>query len=150
MYTDEQDAGFPKSGLPLWLVEHDPHLLSQYAHMLLLSGDYDKAIPMLERQTGYVNSSRLQMDLARAYEEAGNVDKALLHYCKAHVLRPGLIEPVYAQFCIYRDSNRNKALSLARECISIRPKVKNPKTEAMKADARKFIARNARFPARDR
>lgn len=128
-------------------------LLQWSGHMLSLHPDFDvtgseKAIPMLERQTGYVNTSRLQMDLATAYEDAMNMDKALMHYRKAQVMRPGLIEPVYAQFSIYKASNRNKALSLARECVRIQPKVNNPKTEAMKAEARKYIARSARFPAR--
>lgn len=148
MYSDERDAGMLMYGPPMWLVQHDPHLLSQYTHVLLLCGDSEKAIPMLERQTGYVNTSRLQMDLATAYEDAGDIGLALMHYRKAQVLRPGLIEPVYAQFSIYKASNRNKALSLARECVRIQPKVNNPKTEAMKAEARKYIARSARFPAR--
>lgn len=122
----------------------DSRLLALCARAYVLSSDNDVAVPLLCREILYVNTSRQQLDLAKAYESLGEKDLAMQHYAEAHGMRPDLLEPIFAQFKLALPDSA-QAFKLATFVVSTTPRVVNARTQSMKKEATRFMEEYKHF-----
>lgn len=129
----DQDISVSKDAIQFR--NYEPVLLARYAQAQMLNGDYCGAVISLKRSLHYSNTTREHLLLAQAYENSDSIHSAIVHYEIAHRMRPSLMEPLYAQFCIFKESNSTKANVLAQRICEMQVKIENPKTRAMRSDA---------------
>lgn len=142
----EAEEALANNALQRWLLMHDSHLLTRCLQLQMLVGDYEEALPLQLRQLQYVNNTQQQMNLARTYEAMGDSQNALIHYRQAQAMRPGLLEPLFAELQILQQTDTLSALAMARQIVRTNPKIRNNQTDAMKAGASKFIHQTTTLP----
>ncbi len=120
------------------LVFHDSRLLHICAQTYLLFNKEEDAIAHMNREVKFVNTSRQQLELGKAYERLGLNDSASKHFVEAHRMRPDLVEPVYAQFKLALPDTAN-ACKMAALVIAAKPRIINARTRSMKNEARRFL-----------
>lgn len=123
----------------VYYIKHQPDLLDIYGQSLLLLEDYEMAIHVLNRQSQYINTSDVQMLLGETHEIMGDTVQAISHYKRAQQMRPGLMTPLYNQFCIYQQLDQFTAIEYAKKLLTFTPKIKNEKTIYMQKQAEAYL-----------
>lgn len=122
-------------------LEHDRNVLAEYCYISHYRGYYDISIQYHTKLRSYTQSAKHLLDLAEAYEYAGEGQIAIRCYMEAHRMVPGLITPLYRICKIYYESgNRKQAIQWAKETIDCPPKIENKRTALMKSKAQYIIS----------
>ena len=138
-YHLRTDTALPDGTLSKWLVRHDSYLLDACMQAQMLVGDYEDALYSLNLLEGFVFTAKLQMDRARIYESLGKMDEAVRCYQLVQAMRPGLMEPLFAEFQILRMKSATQTQRLAIRLVNFKPKIRNSRTDAMKAEVLRYL-----------
>lgn len=136
------DSVLPNGILPRWVVHHDPYLLAICAQAQMLVGDEWEALRTLNFLQAFVHTTRIQMRKACIYESLGKIEEALRCYRLVQAMRPGLLEPLFAEFQLLRLRYDLEAHRLAERIVLFNPKINNSRTEAMKAEVLRYLKSN--------
>lgn len=105
-------------------LRYEGEFLFRFGGALTASGEYDKAIPILERATTFYSNPNLYMVLAEAYEETETYDKALANYRFSWNIIPHKMYPLYRMAKVHQKTgNQTALLGLAKEIVAKEEKV---------------------------
>lgn len=89
--------------------------LMQYGKSLTMSGDYQKALPILSASKRYLSSTVIESAIGDCQKNLGNFDAAERAYRKAMYMVPNRFYPLYLLMTLYDETEqKEKALQMAR------------------------------------
>lgn len=118
----------------------DKLFLYNYASELMLYGDLNRGIPMLENCRETMNDEDVYLQLGNAYENINNLSSAINAYKKAHLIAPYLMTPTYRLIPLYYSIGRKEqAINLSQRLLNQDVKIPSPQTKYMKNDISQFL-----------
>lgn len=109
------------------ILRKDGDFLMNYGKTLSMSGEYHKAIAILEQAKNYQNNTIIATSLGDSYKATKQYYKAEVAYQQAVNMTPGKFYPNYLLVKLYDDSGQEKkAIALAK--ILINKEIKIPST----------------------
>jgi tetratricopeptide (TPR) repeat protein len=119
---------------------HNSDFMNVYSKFLFDNGQYEEAIPVMERTITLKASSELVSDYGFAIEKCGKDEEAEAAYKLAKAMTPGYVKPSYRLFLLYkRNGYIDLALNEAYHILKMKAKVVNTTVIRIRNEVRSFI-----------
>lgn len=130
----------PGTARQLWVMHHDAFLQQALVASARLVGDDARVVREAERLGRFVQTARWQLQIGESYEAIGCTHRALQCYRTAHLMMPGLLLPLYAQFSLHRTvGSEAEARKMATEILHHKSKKNNNEVQRMKQAAANYL-----------
>lgn len=121
-------------------LENNPYFLYNYGIELVLSKEYERSIPVLQRACRYFSDTDVFCYLGDAYKGLGQYEKSEANYWLASSIEPNKFRPLYCLVKLYHETGDFvKATELATVLIHKKEKVKSYTTYKIRKEMKNMI-----------
>ncbi|MBU2903444.1 O-antigen ligase family protein [Arenibacter algicola] len=121
-------------------LKNDGDFLMNYGKALVMAGDYERAVKILERAKNHLNTTIIETALGDAYKAMGNYSKAETSYRHAANMIPHRFYPPYLLARLYYESGQiEKARAKAKEIFAKEVKIPSKAIREIKSEMERIL-----------